>query len=785
MKYFEKELQENVNKNNIQGLIEVYKRELNDKILEDIKNQCFKYKNIRKSIIEEIFENKLKSTILLSDIEEVQKAYSEIENFMMMKYSNLRNKLSGLKENEDALLPNQLLYELIEKILKETNKKYIFSVLNNSCQNFDTIAYLYLLNNKHHIYDFEFINLIIEETLLNKAKNNIMWLNRQELMIGAMSTIKPFLDFENEDPIDLNYLISETLNDVISKKTMWLKNEDDDAYKYTNKKIFFQFKDIIKKLNSMKNNVSDVTVSDEDILKVEEELGVAFNNGQKEAIIKSIQSPVILLSGEAGTGKTTVAKGILKMLKNKHIDELKIFGGAFTGKASQHLGKELNLRQTTTISKDNELMLEENGTLDRLIFQNRFNKKYSFNVNFGKKDFNEEEIYLKHLLDEEAVYNYHYDSEEETLQRPTPVFEELDLLIIDECSMLSVTKFHELIMNMRDDARIIMIGDIAQLPPVNDVALLNELKHTSSFVSVHLTEPMRQQGKLYSIVKQIRSSVLPKGFYQNKFLLKENNKIIIRGKGKTSNAVDDAVNDYLNTLKAIHDKFNNEVNDEINDEKLNLVLNQTSWNNESKKAILNYQKNTRALALENKDVNYFNKKVISYLLEHNFLDVRNHNVAVKGFNNERAERFYVNERVMITNNLIVENKGKNIPVKNGETGVIIDIIPKKNWNQEDELLNYQIDTIVLKMDDESIVDLSGKFIQYLTPAYAMTIHKSQGMTIDNIIMIFDSNFGSRELIYTGISRTKKQLTLFCNAYKLEKALQNSVYNKERVLHPYF
>lgn len=760
MKYFEKELLDNVNKNNIQGLIDTYKKELNDRIAQESSQRYGFKENIRKEMFFDLTENSYKWTKFASNISKVQEQYNNIEMYLFNEYPKLVNKMVGLHESEGTLLPSDILNDLIDDALK-VSKKALVGILKNNSSDFETIATLYLLNANHHIYDFEFICLIIEETLLNKAKSNVMWLKRQELIIESMKVVQKFYNFEDEDNVELNSKVSDMISEVISKQTMWLKHDNDKYYKYTNKEVFFKFKDIIAKLDEMNETVNDVEITEEDIKSVEDELGVKFNNGQKEAIVKCVKSPVTLLSGEAGTGKTTVAKGILKMLKRKSLDDLCIYGGAFTGKASQHLGRELNLRMTAFVDKNTrEPILEENGTLDRLLFQNMFNKKYYFHKGYGEEKFNADNTYQKHQLDVEKVYNYHID-ESGSLNRPVPAFDEIDVLIIDECSMLSMPKFYDLVMNMRDDARVIMIGDIAQLPPVNDVALLNELKHSDSFVQVHLTEPMRQQGNLYKIIKQIRNGKLSKGFYRKSFVLKENGKVILRGKGQTDSAVDDAVSDYLKTTELLLKKGD-------------------------KKLLLNYQKNTRALAFKNKDVNKFNNEVIYHLLSEGFLDVRCHNVAIKGYSKEKDEKFYVNERVMITSNLSIQDKsGRLYPVKNGETGTIVDIVANKSAEYEDELLPYQIDEIFLQMDNDDVVKLDGKMIKSLVPAYAMTIHKSQGMTIDNIIMMFDGGIGNKELIYTGVSRAKRQLTLFIDANEMSEALEKSVYNEERVIHPYF
>lgn len=59
-------------------------------------------------------------------------------------------------------------------------------------------------------------------------------------------------------------------------------------------------------------------------------------------------------------------------------------------------------------------------------------------------------------------------------------------------------------------------------------------------------------------------------------------------------------------------------------------------------------------------------------------------------------------------------------------------------------------------------------------AYAMTIHKSQGSEFDFTLMILPPEFSpilTRELIYTGITRAKKRLALYCNDHVLKRGIR--------------
>ena len=64
--------------------------------------------------------------------------------------------------------------------------------------------------------------------------------------------------------------------------------------------------------------------------------------------------------------------------------------------------------------------------------------------------------------------------------------------------------------------------------------------------------------------------------------------------------------------------------------------------------------------------------------------------------------------------------------------------------------------------------------EVIATAYAMTIHKSQGSEFDHVLITFDNSHArllSKELIYTAVTRAKKQVTIYSTKHALEKAVQ--------------
>ena len=109
-------------------------------------------------------------------------------------------------------------------------------------------------------------------------------------------------------------------------------------------------------------------------------------------------------------------------------------------------------------------------------------------------------------------------------------------------------------------------------------------------------------------------------------------------------------------------------------------------------------------------------------------------------------------------------------VFNGDIGKIINIS-----NGYDDKIKIQIDF------DGNIVYLEKKDLKNITLAYAITIHKSQGSEFEHVIMPICNGYGImlyNKLIYTGVSRAKKSLTLIGEPSAFIRAVNNN-YSKER------
>ena len=95
-------------------------------------------------------------------------------------------------------------------------------------------------------------------------------------------------------------------------------------------------------------------------------------------------------------------------------------------------------------------------------------------------------------------------------------------------------------------------------------------------------------------------------------------------------------------------------------------------------------------------------------------------------------------------------------------------------------------TIAFDNDDLGTIEfeLNSGITRHMKLAYATSIHKSQGSTISNVIMVVGRADGlnSAELIYTGLTRTSNTLTLISSANIIKKAIDYSNYANARTIY---
>ena len=174
---------------------------------------------------------------------------------------------------------------------------------------------------------------------------------------------------------------------------------------------------------------------------------IALAPGQRQAIRAGLTRKVLVITGGPGTGKTTLVRGIVRILEKKG---QKVLLAAPTGRAAKRLS-EATGGEATTIHR----LLEFNAQT-RAFDRNR--------------------------------------------DRPLSC----DLLIVDEASMLDTVLAYHLLRALPDTGRLILVGDVDQLPSVGPGRVLADLIRSDAVEVVRLTEIFRQAQRSLIVVNAHR-----------------------------------------------------------------------------------------------------------------------------------------------------------------------------------------------------------------------------------------------------------------------------------------
>ncbi len=424
-------------------------------------------------------------------------------------------------------------------------------------------------------------------------------------------------------------------------------------------------------------------------------------------LVKSIlnYSNLVLLQGGPGTGKTTLVINLIFNFLQRQTN-LNIGLSAPTGKATARIKEALNSKLK---SKNINLGTIECQTLHGWIYKNNQSFK------------------LKLLL------------------------KDLDIFIIDECSMLSIDIIEMILELISKDCKIILVGDANQLPPINSCSIWNNIFENKKdnlfrYCTVNLSKIYRNSGDIQELSKLI--------FHENHLnfnrkindILKSNNssnvKIEIRNKRNLPDKLKEQVFSFIESLKSKTIKLSNKKY--IFDSHVDNLL---EYEEDLVSDIFETLYSQLILCSRNKgtwSVEDVNSLVIQQTQPYDFLTF--------------------DQGIPI---MCIENNNE-LGISNGDIGVLIG----KNKTRRYLFRKFN-------KDNELVVNLIEPYrLDKIVPALAMTIHKSQGSESEKVIILwnkenkinstasplqelkfFRDNYEKR-LLYTGITRAKKNLDLF-------------------------
>ena len=396
------------------------------------------------------------------------------------------------------------------------------------------------------------------------------------------------------------------------------------------------------------------------LLQIQKEESIELDEKQVQAVVEAVNSGLLIITGGPGTGKTTTINTIIRYFES---EEMEILLAAPTGRAAKRM-TEATGYEARTIHR----LLEISG-----------------------------------MPGDERSVGMHFERNEEN-----PL--DADAVIIDETSMVDIHLMQSLLKAVNPGTRLILVGDVNQLPSVGPGNVLKDVIEAGCFNVVMLTRIFRQASQSDIVVNAHKinaGETVPLGKKSNDFLFIKR----------------DDPNTIINAMiTLVQKKLPGYVGADPYDIQIMTPMRKGALGVERLNTILQ---------------EYLNPPDKSKLEKES-----------------GGVTFRVGDKVMqIKNNYNIEWEVRNkygIPIDkgtgiyNGDIGIIREI-------------NLFAELVTVEFDEGRMVEYSFKQMEELELAYAITIHKSQGSEYPAVVIPIFSGpkmLMTRNLIYTAVTRAR-------------------------------
>lgn len=401
------------------------------------------------------------------------------------------------------------------------------------------------------------------------------------------------------------------------------------------------------------------------ITRIEDKTGITLDEIQKQAVRMAVLNGLMIITGGPGTGKTTTINTIIRYFE---LEGLEIRLAAPTGRAAKRM-TETSSYEAQTIHR----MLEISGGPN-----SDTAKSSSLGMHFERNDEN-------------------------------PL--EADVIIVDEMSMVDINIMHSLLKAVAIGTRLILVGDIDQLPSVGPGNVLKDIIRSGCFPVVKLEKIFRQAAESEIVINAHKINrgdnvVLNKYSKDFLFVKRDNADAII---GAICTLIKEKLPDYVHADRNDIQILTPTRKSAVGVERLNKIM-QNYLNppepSKQEKTLGDtiYREGDKVMQIKN-----------NYQMEW-----------------EKRSRYGV-----------ATEQGTG--VFNGDTGIIQEI-------------NTFAEQMVVKFEDGRYVTYDFKMLEELELAYAITIHKSQGSEYPAVIIPMFTGprmLMNRNLLYTAVTRAKK------------------------------
>ena len=413
------------------------------------------------------------------------------------------------------------------------------------------------------------------------------------------------------------------------------------------------------------------------------EIGIALDELQYRAVLGAIQNGLFILSGGPGTGKTTTINTIIRFFEREGYD---IFLAAPTGRAAKRMTEATGF-EARTIHR----MLELNGAVS-----------------------------------DEDKRRIRFEKNEEN-----PL--EADAIIIDEMSMVDLPLFQSLLKAIMPGTRLILVGDVDQLPSVGPGQVLRDIMQAQAFPMVVLQKIFRQAGESDIVVNAHHINHGEQIALDNKsrdfFLLERSDVNVI----------------YKHMIQLIREKLPPYVHATPYDIQVLTPMRKGSLGVETLNGILQ-----RYLNPPDAGKREHASGETVYREGDKVMQVRNN---------------YQLEWEIVSRYGIPVDKGMG--VFNGDMGRILEIRESSS-------------ELVVEFDEGRRVTYPFSLLEELELSYAITIHKSQGSEYPAVILPLLTGprmLFNRNLLYTGVTRAKSCVTILGSSQTVRSMIDNVSENR--------
>ena len=455
-----------------------------------------------------------------------------------------------------------------------------------------------------------------------------------------------------------------------------LKEVKGERRVYNNNLYYMELTVARKLLDLNAKSENNYKVMEAKVKEVEAKTGIKLGDLQRKAVYEAVESGLVIITGGPGTGKTTTINAIIKLFEMQNME---ILLAAPTGRAAKRMTETTGM-EAQTIHR----LLELNG-----------NPEEGGSMRFERNELN-------------------------------PL--EADVIIIDEMSMVDIYLMYSLLKAVTVGTRLILVGDVNQLPSVGPGKVLKDIISSEKFNVVRLSEIFRQAAESDIITNAHKINAGQSIRLDNKskdfFMLSMSSSIQIQR--ALVSLIAEKLPPYVDATKYDIQVLTPSRKGELGVENLNKILQQyinppAPNKREKQWGEVIFRENDKVMQIKN-----------DYQMEWKI-------VTKKGLT-------------------IKEGSG----VFNGDCGIIREI-------------NEFAGTVTVEFDEGKIVEYTGATLEELELAYAITIHKSQGSEYPAVIIPLlnaPRPLLNRNLLYTAVTRARKCVTIVGSENSVNEMIQN-------------